>query len=197
MDKTEKPAAKAKVQLDRTAWIKTAIDVLSEEGITGVRVEVLAKRCGVTKGSFYWHFRDRQDLLDALLQVWKEGRMLDIVKQTRAEPGKELERLYHVIDVYSTSRNRRGIRIELAVRDWARRDPAAAHVVEEVDAMRLDLAGRLFLATGCSAKEAAARSLMLYSYVFGQSLMVFDRNAAEVSEMKARIAELVANSSAH
>lgn len=194
MDKKDPPAPRARTQLDRAAWTKAAIDVLAEEGITGVRVEVLAKRCGVTKGSFYWHFRDRQDLLDAMLQVWKEGRMVDIVKQTRAEPGHELDRLYHVIDVYSTSRNRRGIRIELAVRDWARRDAAAAKVVEEVDAMRLDLAGRLFLACGCSQKEASARSLMLYSYVFGQSLMVFDRSAPDVAEMKVRIADLVARS---
>lgn len=194
MDKKETPTPRARTQLDRGAWIKAAIDVLAEEGITGVRVEVLAKRCGVTKGSFYWHFRDRQDLLDSMLQVWKEGRMADIVKQTRADPGKELDRLYHVIDVYSTSRNRRGIRIELAVRDWARRDINAARVVEEVDAMRLDLAGRLFLGCGCSENEAAARSLMLYSYVFGQSLMVFDRSAPDVAAMKSRIADLVARS---
>jgi AcrR family transcriptional regulator len=114
----------------------------------GLRVEVLAKRLGVTKGSFYWHFKDRRDLQDAVLEFWKDGRIRDIRKQTQAEPGGEVAALLHTIEVYSSARNRKGIAIEAAVRDWARRDPQAAAVVEEVDAERLACACRLFLACG-------------------------------------------------
>ncbi|HNQ75470.1 MAG TPA: TetR/AcrR family transcriptional regulator, partial [Pseudothauera hydrothermalis] len=120
---------KQRTQLDRDAWVQAAIEVLAEEGVAGLRVEVLAKRLKVTKGSFYWHFQDRRDLLLAVLQFWKEGRIRDIVKQTRAQPGRELEQIYHVIDIYSTTRSRRGMMIALAVRDWARRDPEAAAIV--------------------------------------------------------------------
>ena len=87
-------------QLDREAWIKAALDILAEKGLDGIRVEVLAKRLKVTKGSFYWHFKDRRDLLDAVLETWKEGRIKDIQKQTRAQPGEELPRAYHVIEGY-------------------------------------------------------------------------------------------------
>ena len=66
--------------------------------------------------SFYWHFRDRRALQRALLEHWHEGRIRDIHKQTRARPGHEAEQLRHVIDVYSASRNRKGILIELAIR---------------------------------------------------------------------------------
>ncbi len=123
---------KPRTQLDRAAWVAGATEVLAEEGIAGLRVEVLAKRLKVTKGSFYWHFTDRRDLLMAVLAHWKEGRIRDIIKQTRAQPGRELEQIYHVIDVYSASRSRRGMMIELAVRDWARRDAEAGAIVAEV-----------------------------------------------------------------
>jgi len=178
--------------LDRKAWIQTATDVLAEEGVTGLRVEVLAKHCGVTKGSFYWHFKDRQELLDEVLAQWKEGRIRDVSKQARAEPGQELNQLVKVIDVYSASRNRRGIQIELAVRDWARRDPKAARVVEEVDEWRLKNARDLFVASGMPEPEAKSRSLLLYAYSFGLSLMIYEHFDGDVVALRAKIADFIA-----
>jgi AcrR family transcriptional regulator len=188
----DKAKGEAKVQLDRSAWIDAAIELLAEDGLDGIRIEVLAKRLNVTKGSFYWHFKDRQDLLDAVLDTWKQGRIRDILKQTRAEPGGEQDRLYHVLDVYSASRNRKGIRIELALRDWARRDPSAAVVVQEVDAVRFDTARRLFLARGLSREEASSRCMLLYAYVFGQSLLNCERFDVDPASLKSRIAALIA-----
>ena len=66
----EKPKTRApRTQLDRKGWIEAAIDVLADQGVEGMRVEVLAKSFGVTKGSFYWHFKDRQDLFNAVLNA--------------------------------------------------------------------------------------------------------------------------------
>jgi len=180
-----------RTQLDRTEWIEAATDVLADQGVDGMRVEVLAKNFGVTKGSFYWHFKDRQDLFNAVLQTWKEGRIRDINKQTSSAPGREREQLMHVIDVYSANRNRKGISIELAVRDWARRDAQTAAVVEEVDTYRLECTRKLFVASGLSDAEAKSRSLMLYAYVFGQSLMAYDRYDPKVIDFKRWIAERI------
>ena len=185
---------KPRTQLDRTAWTAAAIDVLAEEGIAGLRVEVLAKRLKVTKGSFYWHFQDRRDLLMAMLAEWKEGRIRDILKQTRAVPGHELEQIYHVIDVYSASRNRRGMQIELAVRDWARRDSDAAAIVSEVDDIRLRCARELFLACGVPLEEASSRCMLLYAYVFGISLMIYEKFDSDIGRLKHDIADLIARS---
>ena len=181
----------ARVTLDRNEWIEAAIDVLAEQGVQGMRIEVLAKNFGVTKGSFYWHFKDRQDLVDGVLETWRDGRIRDIDKQTGASPGREREQLLHLIDVYGATRNRKGISIELAVREWARRDAQAAAIVEEVDTWRLECTRQLFLRRGLSEDEAKSRSLLLYAYVFGQSLMACERYDPAVGELKRWIAELI------
>ena len=179
-------------QLDRAAWIQAALDTLADGGVTGIRVEVLAKRLHVTKGSFYWHFKDRQDLLAGVLDTWKDGRIRDIIKQTRPEPGKEEAQIFHVIDVYSASRNKKGILIELAMREWARRDAQAAATVEEVDAWRLRCARELFLAIGLPLHEASTRSMLLYAYVFGVSMMNCEKFDGDIARMKSDILKLIA-----
>lgn len=189
----EKPK-KPRIQLDRKSWISAATEVIAEEGISGLRIEVLAKRLKVTKGSFYWHFSDRHALLLAVLEQWKEGRIRDIIKQTHARPGEEQSQIFHVIEVYSASRNRRGMMIELAVRDWARRDQQAADVVAQVDSVRLRCARELFLACGVPMDEASSRCMLLYAYVFGTSLMVFDDFDGNIERFKQDIAELIARS---
>jgi AcrR family transcriptional regulator len=183
---------RTRIHLDREAWVLAATEVLAQEGVAGLSVEWLAKRLKVTKGSFYWHFRDRKDLLMAVLRGWKEGRIRDILKQTRIQPGHEIEQIYHVIEVYSASRSRKGMLIELAVRDWARRDPDAAAIVAEVDEVRLDRARALFLACGMPMEEASSRCTLLYAYVFGFSLMVCDRFDADSARIRRDIADLIA-----
>lgn len=180
-----------RTQLDPGRWIAAAIDVLAGEGIAGLRVEVLAKRCGVTKGSFYWHFKDRQALFAAVLEHWKLGRIRDIEKTTAYAPGEELARLNYVIEVYGASHNRKGMAIELAIRDWARRDAEAAAVVEAVDLYRLECTRRLFVAAGMSDSEAKSRSLLLYACVFGLSLMHYDPFDSNLPRLKQGIAERI------
>lgn len=180
-----------RTQLDPERWVDTAIDVLAREGVSGLRVEVLAKRCGVTKGSFYWHFKDRQALLDAVLERWREGRIRDIEKTTAVAPGKERDQLHYAIEVYGASRNQKGIAIELAIRDWARHDSRAASIVESVDLYRLECTRRLFVASGMSDAEAKSRSLLLYACVFGLSLMHYGHFDDNLGDLKRRIADRI------
>ena len=184
-------AASTRTQLDPERWVDEAIEVLAKEGVTGLRVEVLAKRCGVTKGSFYWHVKDRQAVLDAVLEQWKIGRIRDIEKTTAVTPGNERDQLHYAIEVYGASRNRKGMSIELAVRDWARHDSRAAAVVEEVDLYRLECTRKLFVAAGMSDAEAKSRSLLLYACVFGLSLMHYAHFDDDLASLKQRIAERI------
>lgn len=181
----------AREALDRAAWIAGALDIVAQDGIDGLRVESLAKRLGVTKGSFYWHFKDRRDLIDAVLDDWRAGRIRDIHKQTTAAPGNEEAALRHTIEVYAAAKNRKGISIEASIRLWARQDANGLAVVEEVDAERLECTRRLFLARGLSPAEAAARSALLYAYVFGFSMMQCGRFDMDAAQTKRWIVEQI------
>ena len=185
------PERAEKQRLSAQDWEIAALELMAEEGVAAVAVESLARRLGVTKGSFYWHFKDRQDLLSGVLETWKAGRIQDIVKQTRLEPGRERAQIARLVDIYSTSRSRKGLLIELAVREWARRDAEAAAIVEEVDAWRLRCARELFLACGLPQHEASTRSMLLYAYVFGASIMIYDRFDADIPRLTEDIRALI------
>jgi AcrR family transcriptional regulator len=114
------PAKSAPLQPDD--WIRAAFVRISSEGVDSVRIEVLARDMAVSKGSFYWHFTDREDLLAKLLARWAEGEMewLD-----RAMAENESAALRWALFVERTSDANRA-RLEVAMRNWARRDHAAA-----------------------------------------------------------------------
>lgn len=156
--------------LDTAAWVTAALDALAAEGIDAVRVEPLAKALSVTKGSFYWHFADRRALIDAMLAQWTEGRIAAIREQAPGE-GDAATALRQLADLYTRRSNARGLAIELAIRALARNDPAAARAVQTVDTERLQLVGALFERIGWAAREASARAVMVYAYLFGQSLL--------------------------
>lgn len=156
--------------LDAAAWVAAALDVLATEGIDAVRVEPIAKALKVTKGSFYWHFADRRALIDAMLAQWADGRIAAIRKQAPrdGDPALALRRL---AELYTRRGNARGLAIELAIRALARNDEAAARAVQTVDAERLHLVAALFERLGWPQREASARAIMIYAYLFGQSLL--------------------------
>ena len=103
-------------------WIEAGFAEIARSGVEGVRVEVLAKNLGVTKGGFYRRFRDRAALLEAMLQSWREGRIAAIEKQTSLDGTSARERLKALIALYSERMNTEGMGIELAIRQWARAD---------------------------------------------------------------------------
>src|SRR4249920_1742764 len=119
------------------AWIEAGIKEIARSGIEGVRVEVLAKNLGVTKGGFYRRFRDRAALLDGILQNWRAGRIAAIQAQTSLDGATARKRLRAIIRLYSERMNTEGMAVELAIRQWARTDQAAAGAVAGVDAARL------------------------------------------------------------
>jgi AcrR family transcriptional regulator len=156
--------------LDAAAWVAAALDVLATDGIDAVRVEPLAKALSVTKGSFYWHFSDRRALIDAMLLQWADGRIAAIREQAPGDgdPSAALRRL---ADLYTRRSNARGLAIELAIRALARNHETAARAVQTVDVERLQRVTTLFERLGWQPREASARAVMVYAYLFGQSLL--------------------------
>ena len=80
-------------QLDRNAWLVQALKILSREGLAGVRVEKIARSLHVTKGSFYWHFKDRDDLFSGMLDYWADVLTDDVFKEVLACRGNAKRRL--------------------------------------------------------------------------------------------------------
>jgi AcrR family transcriptional regulator len=170
-------------------WIAAGFAEIARSGVEGVRVEVLAKNLGVTKGGFYRRFEDRAALLAGMLQSWSEGRIAAIEQQAALDGTSARERLKSLIQLYSERMNTEGMAIELAIRQWARSDPTAAAAVGQVDAARLKNLGRLYRAVGLEADDADAQAFLFYCFVFGQSLLVLDRGQRRRAQLIAKSAE--------
>jgi AcrR family transcriptional regulator len=156
-------------------WIEAGLAELARGGIDRVRVEVLAASLGVTKGGFYRRFKDRRALLDALLETWAAGRIAALEKQIERGGRSARERLESLIRLYAERVSAQGIAIELAIRQWARSDPSAAAAATTVDAARLTRIAQLYRQLGLEAKNAEARAVLFYSFIFGQCLLFLDQ----------------------
>ena len=154
-----------------------------------VRVEVLAQRLGVTKGGFYRRYRDRPALLEAILDEWVAGRLAAVQRQTELDGASPRERVRGLIQLFSARLNAQGLSIELAIRQWARRDPRAAAAVSQVDAVRLERVTALYGALGFPPEAARARGLILYAFIFGQGLLLPEASSAERDAMMAACAD--------
>jgi len=167
--------APMKAEINTKDWIEAALRELASRGVERVRVEVLAQRLGVTKGGFYRRFKDRRALLNAVLDEWRRGRIsaLDKVRE-QTEGQAPRERLSAVARHYTERLSVHGMAIELAIRQWARTDSAAAAACADVDEARLKLAGQLYRDLGFSPAESRERAIVLYSFLFGQSLLFIE-----------------------
>ena len=137
-----------------------------DRGVDGVAVEALARSLGVTKGSFYWHFEDRDDLLQALLTTWEsEGtrRIIEWVEQEAEDPASRLAAL-----VYRTSAVTDFDRLEGALRSWARTEERARVVVQRVDRRRLGYVTSLLVASGIGRAVARRRAEIFYRTLIGE-----------------------------
>jgi len=161
-------------------WIEAATDVLVDHGIDSVRVDVLARTLAVTRGSFYWHFKGREDLLRAVLQAWRAHATEQLTKRLESAHDDPREQLRDLISLPMRGRSAaRAARIELAIRAWARRDALARAFVDEADAARLGYIAQVFSALGFGIVEARARAFMLYSYELGESLLAAPSGEAQ------------------
>jgi AcrR family transcriptional regulator len=162
----------ARSSLTPDTWIEAATAVLVDQGIDHVRVDVLAQQLGVTRGSFYWHFRDREDLLRRVLQAWRERATEQLTRRLETASADPREQLRDVISLPFRGRAAvRAARIELAIRAWARRDETARQAVDEADASRIGYHEQMFGALGFAPDEAKLRAFMVYSYEVAESLL--------------------------
>jgi AcrR family transcriptional regulator len=170
--KSRAPSEATRASLTPETWIEAATEVLVDQGIDHVRVDLLAQRLGVTRGSFYWHFKDREDLLRRVLQAWRETATENLTVRLESATDDPMAQLRGVLSLPFRGRAAaRAARIELAIRAWARRDQMARFAVDEADSSRIGYIAQLFSALGFPVVEARSRAFLLYSYVVSESLM--------------------------
>jgi AcrR family transcriptional regulator len=173
----------------RTRWIEEGLRALGVGGPDAVRIEKLAQALGVTKGGFYWHFDDRRALLEEMLDTWERvvvDEAIEIIEGGSGDTRAKLRRLFAL----GSSREALGLRmIDLAVRDWARRDKVVARRLRRVDNRRMEYMRSLFGAFCRDEDEVEVRCLLFASLFIGNRLIAADhgpRSRAGVTDLALR-----------
>ena len=175
----------------RDRWIEEGLQALAAGGPDAVRVEALAKKLGVTKGGFYGSFADRDALLEAMLETWERESTDEVIDRVEREGGDPRTKIQRAgVLTFSTDRL---LPIDLAIRDWARRDAAVAERLRRVDNRRMALL-REMIGTFCSdADEVEARSLLAFCLAIGEHFLAADHGDRTRAQVLARAADLLLN----
>lgn len=160
------PTARAGRRLSREDWAAAALRALAYAGVAAVAVEPIAQQLGTTKGSFYWHFASRDELLQAALGRWEREHTLEVNAAVDAESADPHERLRALVSraVRMAERDPVGVTL-LASADH----PMVAPVLERVTRIRLEYLTRLFQELGLSAEAAQNHALLTYSAYLGHA----------------------------
>lgn len=184
-----------KEQLSRDAWLDAAGGAIAEGGFDEVRVLTLAKRLGVTRGSFYWHFNDHAELIVSFLDRWRDRRLaeLEYLRASGDDSETELRRILQLA-LNEPAWNTRQMRVELAVRDFARRDVYAAKIVAEVDRGRIEHCASLLERIIDDKTRAHDLALLLYVATIGGRVVLtgFREGETAVNRIDHLISEILA-----
>ena len=157
------PDRHGNTRVGKDEWTAGALALIAEQGVGGLKVEALARRLGITKGSFYWHFADRTELVAEALDLWLRLGTLDIIDRLTsiADPEQRLRALFtesfgELVDGPIDA-------LLLAQVD----DPTVGPVVARVTAERLGFLERAYLELGLPPLRAAARARLAYAAYIG------------------------------
>ena len=173
----------APTRTPRQRWIEEALQALAAGGPDAVRIEPLAKSLGVTRGGFYWHFEDRGALLSEMLDTWERAATDEVIERVERQGGDARAKLRRAGALTFSDDL---LPIDLAIRAWARHDPAVAERLRRVDNRRLDYLRDLFGSFCPGEAEIEARSMLAFSLLIGNHFMAADhgpRTRAEVLEL--------------
>ncbi len=157
-------------------WLVGALETLGREGVVGINVENVARSMGVTKGSFYHHFKNREEFVNRLLEYWETELTDKIDAHLSHLHGKPAEQLLALLEFIAENETNR---YDASMRAWALHDERVATVVRRVDQKRLAYVRDLFLRLGFPADQATMRSRMSYYYVVGEHTALVEERTLE------------------
>jgi AcrR family transcriptional regulator len=174
----------APTRTPRNGWIEQGLRALAAGGPDAVRIETLAQALGVTKGGFYWHFDDRRALLEEMLDAWERTVVDEAIERVEREGGDATAKLRRLFTLAGGSRQL--LKVELAIRDWSRRDRGVAARLRRVDNRRMDYMRSLFRAFCRNEDDVEVRCLFAFSVFTGSHFIAADHgphSRAEVLEL--------------
>lgn len=171
----ERDAMAPPTRTPRSKWIEEGLRALAAGGPGAVRIENLAKTLGVTKGGFYGHFADRQALLDEMLDTWGRSTTDEVMASVERGGGDAKAKLRRAFAITSSTDGL--VALDLAIRDWSRRDAAVAERLRRVDNRRMDYLRSLFGDFCTDADDVEARCMLSFSLLIGNHFIAADHGA--------------------
>lgn len=165
----------------RDAWLDAAFALLLESGVDSVRILPLAKRLNVSRTSFYWFFKDREALLDALIDRWREKNTQGLIRQTEAYAESIVEAILNVFDCWLDP-ELFDSQLEFAMRSWALQSDEVARQIDAADEIRIEALTRMFVQHGYEPLAANVRGRTIYLTQIGYISM----NTREALEVRMR-----------
>jgi len=158
-------------KLTRDDWLRSALEMMRKTGVEGVKVSRLATQLGVTTGSFYWHFQNRRELLEAVLEYWERTMTSEAIEEAKQFDGSPEDRILFLM--------RRVMVDDLAGHDlpiwhWAQSDEVAGIVFQRALEKRFAFATWMFSEVGFPLEQAEVRGRMMVVYLMGESTLVSD-----------------------
>lgn len=157
-------------RLSTQEWLDAGLRILGRTGPGGLRIDQVCTALAVTKGSFYWHFRDRRDFCDRLFEHWRQRgttALVDLVEGAYDDP---VARIWHVLEFVTLGDY--DVPAEVAMRQWAQSDATVRAALAEVDGERLDFFARQFEALGLTGDQPRLRAIAVYSLTLSCGYML-------------------------
>jgi len=148
------------------AWLEAAYESLLESGVETVRILPLAKKLGLARTSFYWFFKDREELLGALISRWREKNTGGLIKQSEAYAETIAEAMLNVSDCWF-DKKLFDSQFEFAVRSWGLQSEETLAEVQQADQLRLDALRHMFMRFGQKENSADVRARTTYLIQIG------------------------------
>jgi AcrR family transcriptional regulator len=162
----------APIRTPRKRWVDEGLRALAAGGPGAVRIDSLAQALGVSKGGFYWQFESRGALLDDLLDTWERVMVDDVIARADAGGGDARTKLRRLFAEAASAGDL--LKVDLAIRDWARREKAVAERLRRVDNRRMDYMRSLFSEFCRDDEEVEVRSMLAFSVFIGNHFVAAD-----------------------
>lgn len=155
-------------RLNRTAWLNQGFKILKTSGAAGLTIENLASNLNKTKGSFYHHFKSRNDYFEKLLEEWENRQTLQVIQLSKKE--KSFENISKKL--FLLSEKKYEPEVEVAIRAWALRDPLARSFQERIDTQRVGFLKEMFTHITDDTEKTEIMSLIRYCFYIGSQQII-------------------------